>query len=165
MRRKKNIEPKEGVLTSSMNVNNKEFKEFQVFLSDKAKSLTDKQRLNIELLSLQIKIEDYLNSNEKDIELISVGDFLRLYLDKLGIKQNKLAEYIGMRPSNFSKILSGSRKVNFELSFILGRIFNLDPKIWILIQVKNEYLEMKKEKANNFKNYKLEDLVRMKNVS
>ena len=129
MRRKKNIEPKEGVLTSSMNVNNKEFKEFQVFLSDKAKSLTDKQRLNIELLSLQIKIEDYLNSNEKDIELISVGDFLRLYLDKLGIKQNKLAEYIGMRPSNFSKILSGSRKVNFELSFILGRIFNLDHKI------------------------------------
>ena len=70
-----------------------------------------------------------------------------------------MAEYIGLKPSNFSKILSGSRKVNFELSFILGQIFNLDPKVWMLIQVKNEYLELKKEKEKYFQNFKLEDLV------
>lgn len=158
---KKKIEPQDGVLTTSMDIKSKEFKEFQLFLSDKVKSLDEKQKLRIELLALQIKIEDYLNSNERNIDMITVGDFLRLYLDKLGIKQNKLATYIGLKPSNFSKILSGSRKVNFELSFILSRIFNLDPKVWMLIQIKNEYLELKKEKENDFKNYKLEDLVKV----
>ena len=102
-----------------------------------------------------------MKSNEGSSNMITVGDFLRLYLDKLDIKQNKLANYIGLKPSNFSKILSGSRKVNFELSFILSRIFNLDPKVWMLIQKKNEYLELKKEKENYFRKYKLEDLVKV----
>jgi plasmid maintenance system antidote protein VapI len=75
------------------------------------------------------------------------------------LKQNELARYIGLDPTNFNKILSGKRKVNFELSFMLSQIFNLDPKTWILIQVKNEYLELKRDKLKNFKKYKLEDLI------
>ncbi len=136
----KNIEPKNGVLTNSMNVNSREFKEYQLFLSNKIDTLNEKQKLQIELFALQVKIKDYLNSNEKEIDVLTVGDFLRLYLKKLNIKQNKLANYIGLKPSNFSKILTGSRKVNFELSFMLSKIFKLDPKTWMLIQVKNEYL-------------------------
>ena len=103
-RKANNKQSKEGVLTISMNVNTKEFNEFQVLLTDKAKSLTETQRLNIELFSLQLQLEDYLNSNEKTTQLISVGDFLRRYLNKLDIKQNRLAKYIGLQPSNFSKI-------------------------------------------------------------
>ena len=72
---------------------------------------------------------------------------------------NAATQYIGINPANFSKILSGSRKVNFELSFMLSQIFSLDPKIWMLIQVKNEYLELKKNKAKYFQNFKLEDLI------
>ena len=155
----KNMGPEEGVLTISMDDSTKEFKELQLYLSNKVESLDEKQKLGIDLLALQIKIEDYLNSNEGNSDIITVGDFLRLYLNKLDIKQNRLAAYIGIRPSNFSKILSGSRKVNFELSFILGQIFNLDPKIWMLIQVKNEYLELKKKKEQYFDKFKLEDLL------
>jgi antitoxin component HigA of HigAB toxin-antitoxin module len=98
-------------------------------LIKKAESLEAQQRLQVELFAIQVKIEDYLNTNVESDDTVTVGDFLRIYLDKLSIKQNKLAEYIGMKPSNFSKILSGSRKVNFELSFILSRIFKLDPKV------------------------------------
>ncbi|MFK7799680.1 MAG: transcriptional regulator [Aureispira sp.] len=155
----KKIEPHNGVLTTSMDTTSKEFKELQLFLSDKAESLENKQKLDRELLAIQIKIEDYLNANESSNEVVTVGDFLRLYLKKLNIKQNKLANYIGLKSSNFSKILSGERKVNFELSFILGQLFNLDPKVWILIQIKNEYVAVKEEKENDFQNYKLEDLV------
>jgi len=156
---KKINEPQDGVLTTSMDVNSKEFKEFQLILKEKAESLEDKQKRSIELLALQIKMEDYLNVDEGSTDIITIGDFLRLYLDKLGIKQTKLAQYIGLKPSNFNKILSGSRKVNFELSIILSRIFNLDPKIWMLIQIKNEYLNLKNEKGGQLQNYKLEDLM------
>jgi len=156
---KKIKEPQDGVLTTSMDIKSKEIKELQLIIKNKVDSLEDKQKLSIELLALQIKMEDYLDLNEENTEIITIGDFLRLYLERLKIKQNKLAQYIGLKPSNFSKLLSGSRKVNFELSFILGRIFNLDPKIWMLIQVKNEYLSLKKEKGKYFRNYKLEDLI------
>lgn len=162
MAKNKKIEPKSGALTTSMNVNSKEFKAFQLFLSNRVDSLSEKQKSRIELLALKIKIEDYLNSNEDESDMITVGDFLRLYLDKLDIKQNLLAKYIGLKPSNFSKILSGSRKLNFELAFIISHIFNLDPKVWMLIQVKNEYLELKKAKLEYYQNFKLEDLVKYK---
>lgn len=159
MIKNKSIEPENGVLTSSMNVENKEFKELQLFLSNKADSLSEKQKLQIQLFGLQIKMEDYINSHEDENNLIRVGDFLRLYIDKLNLKQNRLAKYIGLNPTNFNKILSGNRKMNFELSFILSQIFNLDPKIWILIQVKNEYLQLKKNKAKLYQKFKLEDLM------
>ena len=161
MVKNKKIEAQNGVLTTSMNVNSKAFKEFQLFLSNKADALSEKQKLQIELLALQIKIEDYINSNEEEMDVITVGDFLRFYLDKLNIKQNKLANYIGLKPSNFSKLLSGSRKINFELSFILSQIFNLDSNVWMLIQVKNEYLELKKNKEKDYQNFKLEDLIKV----
>lgn len=153
------LEPQSGILTSSMDVKSREFKEFQLLLSEKADSLSKKQKLHLELLSLQIKIEDYLSANLEDDELLTVGDFLKLYLEKLDIKQNKLAAYIGLRPSNFSKILSGSRKLNFELSFMLGHIFNIDPKAWMSIQIKNEYIALKKDTGKNFQRFTLDDLI------
>ncbi|MDA7501984.1 hypothetical protein N8482_01795 [Chitinophagales bacterium] len=156
---KKNFDPQDGTLTTAMNVNSREFQEFQLFLSEKAKSLGEKQKVRIDLLALQIKIEDYLNSTISSNEMISVGDFLRLYLERLNIKQNKMADYVGLRPSNFSKILSGSRKVSFELSFILSRIFSLDPEAWMLIQVKNECLELKEDREEYFQDFKLDDLI------
>lgn len=159
MGKSKNIVLDNGVLTSSMDTKSREFREFQHFISEKAGSLSESEKSQIELFAIQVKIEDYLNSDEKESQILTVGDFLRLYINKLGLKQNTLAEYIGMNPGNFSKILSGNRKVNVELSYMLSQIFNLEPKIWMLIQVKNEYLELKKNKAKYYQNFKLEDLI------
>lgn len=156
----RNMELENGVLTTPMNIDSKEFMELQLFLRNRADELDEKQRLQLELFALQIKIEDYLDGHEDESHIIRVGEFLRLYIDKLGLKQNELARYIGLDPTNFNKILSGKRKVNFELSFMLSQIFNLDPKTWILIQVKNEYLELKRDKFKHFKKYKLEDLIK-----
>ena len=155
-------ESEESVLTDSMDVNSKEFKEFQFLLREKSGSQSAKDKMAIELFSLQIKVEDYLNT--EDGAIISVGDFLRDYLDRLNIKQNQLAKYIGLKPSNFSKILTGTRKVNFEQSFMLGQIFSLDPKAWMQIQIKNEYLELKKDKEKYFQTFTLEDLVKIKMI-
>ena len=62
MAENKKIEPQKGILTTSMEVNTKEFTAFQLLLSNKADSLSKKQKLRIELLALQIRIEDYLSS-------------------------------------------------------------------------------------------------------
>jgi len=159
MTKNKDIELQNGALTNPMATNSQEFKDVRAFLDKHIASLSKDRKINIELVSLKIKIEDYLNANDGD--MITVGDFIRLYLERLNIKQNVLAKYIGMQPSNFSKILSGSRKVNFELSFILSHIFSLDPRTWMMIQVKNDYLRLKNEKAKDYQHFKLEELQRL----
>ena len=102
MGRDRNMEPDNGALTTPMNADNKEFKELQLFLKNKADELDEKQRLQIELFALQIKIEDYLDAHEDEDHITEVGEFLRLYIDKLGLKQNELARYIGLDPTNFN---------------------------------------------------------------
>ncbi|MEM6726110.1 MAG: helix-turn-helix domain-containing protein [Bacteroidota bacterium] len=155
----KNKDPKQGVLTNPIDFNSKAFREFQAIIHEKASALSDDERRQIELFSLQIKMEDYLKKGIHSGEVIEIGEFLRSYLKKLKIKQNRFAHYIGLKPSNFSKILSGERKINIELAFILGHLFELDPLIWIQIQLKNEYMKLKTEKEESARQYRLSDLV------
>lgn len=151
---------KDGVLTNPMDRNSREFKELQLFLLKKAQELSLEEKLQIELLALQYKMEDYLKATIDENSKMSVGDFLRLYLKNLGIKQSKLATYIGLQPSNFNRILSGERRINFELSMILGQLFQVDPQIWLNIQVKNDYLRLEAKK--DYSKFKLQDLLPVK---
>jgi len=52
----------------------------------------------IELMALKFKMEDYLRSKDKHSKL--EGDFLKAYLTTFEIRQNKFAQYIGVKPSN-----------------------------------------------------------------
>ena len=154
-----NKELKTGMLTNPMDTTSQEFREFELILLNKAGSLSDLQKLRVELLSLQLKIEDYLSSDLTKSDKVTVGDFVRLYLEKFGIQQKKFAEYIGLNPSNFNKILSGERKLNLELSFVLGQLFKIDALMWMQIQMKNDYLDY--EEKVDCRKYKWEDLIQI----
>ena len=69
-----------------------------------------------------------------------------MYLDKINVKQDEFAKHIGVSLSNFNEILSGQRNVSIELSLILGQLFEIDPKLWLQIQLKNDYIKMEKKK-------------------
>ena len=148
---------KNGVLTNRMDINSTEFDEFQAILLNKSRQRSLKQKRNVELLTLKYQIEDYLNSDNQDIKL--VGDFLKQYLKTLHIQQNKFANYIGLKPSNLSKLITGERSINYNLALIFGKIFNINPMLWIEIQAKNELNKIEKEKNNEYYNYSLNDLI------
>ncbi|RLD91110.1 MAG: addiction module antidote protein, HigA family [Bacteroidetes bacterium] len=162
MMNKKITEPENGLLTNQMDVNSTDFDKFQAKLLNKSRARTQEQNLNIELLALKYKIEDYLNNdNNEDVKI--AGEFIKQYLRTLRIKQNRFAEYIGIKPSNLSKLLKGERPINYELALILGRIFKVNPMIWIEIQAKNELLRLKQVKHQELFKYSLKDLLRMDN--
>lgn len=102
-------------------------------------------------------MEDYLKSEGQDVRL--AGEFLKLYLKTLYIHQNKFAKYIGLNPSNLSKLISGERPINYELALIFGKLFNNDPMLWIEIQAKNELRKLKKARKEKYHNYSLHDLI------
>jgi plasmid maintenance system antidote protein VapI len=146
-----------GLLTEQMDTKSVEFKEFQAKLLNISRNRTEEEQTNIELLALKYRIEDYIES-EKD-ELESAGSFLRQYLKVLHIKQKIFANYIGLKPSNLSKLLNGERPINYNLAIVFGKIFNIDPMIWIEIQAKNEMSKLRETNKENYLNYSIKDLV------
>ncbi|MBI9039607.1 MAG: hypothetical protein JEY97_15870 [Bacteroidales bacterium] len=157
MKNNKQIEPTNDALTNRMDVGTNSFDEFQAILLNKSKKQTIEQKRKIELLALKFKMEDYLKSEGHDIKL--AGEFLKLYLKTLHIQQNKFANYIGINPSNLSKLIIGERPINYELALIFGKIFNNNPMLWIEIQAKNELMKLKKTKSQKYQSYSLNDLI------
>jgi len=146
-----------SVLTEKMDSDSKEFKQFQDIILEKSREQTASQKRKNDLTALKIKMEDYLNSKQDKITL--PGEFLREFLKTLKIQQKKFAEYLDMRPSNLSKVLSGERPINSEMALVLGEIFDQDPMIWLNIQTKNELTKIGKSQNKRIKKHSLEDLI------
>lgn len=141
-------QPLPGALTVPMDFDSEEYKMHRKILDERIKAMSPEEKRQVELIRMEYTIKNYLDAKITESEMITVGDFLRMYLDKLNIRQNKFAQYIGIQPPNFNKILSGQRNVSIELSLILGQLFQIDPKVWLQIQLKNDYIKMEKKKDN-----------------
>jgi len=146
-----------GVLTNRMDIGSKEFDEFQAIVLNKSKAQSEKQKRKIELMALKFRMEDYLKSEDTDIVL--PGEFLKTCLEITRVRQKKFAEYIGLKPSNLSKIIGGERPINHEMAIILGKIFNVEPMLWLNVQAKNELMKMAQSNKNKYVRYSLERLV------
>jgi len=150
-------ESKDGMLTNRMDFGAKGFDEFQSILLKKSKERDIQQKRNIELVTLKYEMEDYVNSEKE--EVTSAGEFLKLILKSLPVHQNKFANYIGLKPSNLSKLISGERPINYDLALIFGRLFNHNPMLWIKIQAKNELLKLLSTQKSRYLDYSLNDLI------
>ena len=157
MEKQKN-EPQEGMLTKHMDFGTQGFDEFQAILLKKSKTRSDAQRRKINLLIFKYQMEDYINSDKSEIK--SAGEFLKIILNSLQIQQNKFADYLGLKPSNLSKLISGERSINYELALIFGRLFNHNPMLWIEIQAKNELHRLFNAKSSKYSDYSLNDLIK-----
>ena len=157
MKQSKQINLETGALTVPMDIGSDAFKDFQLFIKSKSMSQTEGQRRLVKLMGLKFQMEDYLSHDNP--EHISIGDFLKAFLSTAQIRQNRFAEYIGLQPSNFSKLLNGDRKLNVEVALILSNIFDVAPSTWIGIQTKNELSNVSEEKLKSYSKYQLKELL------
>lgn len=145
------------MLTETMDIGTREFCQFQSILFDKTKRIDPFQKKIIELRSIQYEMEDDITSDDTDVK--AVGTYLKAILKALDIPQNRFANYIGLRPSNFSKLLKGERPVNYDLALIFGKLFNHDPMLWIKIQAKNKLKKLDLAQGTKYRDYSLTDLL------
>lgn len=118
------------------------------FIMAHSQAQSKEQKLRNELLTIQYKIEDYIES-ENISDPLRVLDFVKLYLKTFNITQKKLAELFEMKDSNLHKYLVGERKLNPSLVLKLSSFSHLNPEYWLRVEVKNELIEIKKERARN----------------
>ena len=109
----------DNILTNRMDIGTQGFDDFQTILLQKSRKRTDNQKRKIDLLTLKYQMEDYIVADEMEVK--SAGEFLKIILKSLHIQQNKFAAYIGLKPSNLSKLMTGERNINYDLALIFGR--------------------------------------------
>jgi addiction module HigA family antidote len=141
-----------------VNTNSKEFKELQKQIASSSNKQSKTKVIENILLSLRFKMESYLLGNESDY--FEVGWFLKEYLKELNIKNKTFAEYIEYKESNLSALFAGRRKINYDLALKLGKIFKVEPTLWIHIQSKNELIKIEKETIKDYQNYNIKELIR-----
>jgi plasmid maintenance system antidote protein VapI len=120
-----------------------------------SKKQSHERRLRNELLSIQYKIEDYIENENIAVEM-KILDFVKLYLKSLNLTKKKLASAFEMGDSNLHKYLKGERKLNPDIVFKLSSFSHTKPELWYFIQAKNELLKLKSEK-NKLKQYEKYD--------
>ena len=118
------------------------------FITVHSQKQSKERKLRNELLAIQYRIEDYIGS-ENISDRLRILDFVKLYLKALNVTQKKLADLFEMKDSNLHKYLVGERKLNAAIVLKLSSFSNLNPEYWLRVEVKNELIEIKKEKERN----------------
>lgn len=106
------------------------------------------RKLRNELLAIKYRIEDYIEA-ESISERLRVLDFVKLYLKTFNVTQKKLADLFEMKDSNLHKYLIGERRLNASIVLKLSSFSHLNPEYWLRVQVKNELIEITKEKERS----------------
>lgn len=146
-----------GLLTIPVDVESQEFKDFQLLIAAKSTAMSKKEKVSVELYGLRLTMQDCLRSSSNNT--IDAGGYLKSALNLSGIRQNRFAEYIGLKPSNLSKIFTGERKISLDQALIFESIFGIKAKVWLGIQVKNELKKVSGSLRRKFGKYKINELI------
>jgi antitoxin HigA-1 len=141
--------------------NDKKNEGIKEFIATHSANQSKERMITNRLLSIQYKLEDYIQNEDEDEEVLKILDFVKMYLKALNLTKKKLAVYFEMRDSNLQKYLSGERKLNAKVALKLSAFSHTKPEHWYRVQVKNELIELNKEKQNvaEYQKYDYRNLV------
>ena len=163
MKTKNELTPFDGLIGTGQAKSDwtpEEYKQFEKIIIEHRKKTNQTDVVNFALTFVKLEMGDYLIQEEIEKQ-ISVGDFLKKFIKATGKKNKVFAKYIGIEESNLSSIISGRRKINIPLALKLEQIFGVNPSWWFEVQLKNEFLDLKKQKKKTSrKKYSLKGLLK-----
>ena len=140
--------------------NDNKFEKINDFIKIHADNQSKERKIKNKLLSIQYKLEDYINKEEvQEGEMLDLLDFVKMYLKVLNITKKDLAKYFEMKDSNLHKYLTGQRKLNPEIVLKISSFSHTKPEYWYRVQVKNEIAKLKKEKMKDYEKYDYKKLL------
>ena len=146
-----------GLGEGLINTNSAEFKHLKEMIASAYSDQKASEVIENQFLSIRFNMESYLNSDSD--EIINTGEFIKMYLSALDAKATTFAKYIGYEKSNLSALMNGRRKINPSLAIKLGRVFKVNPVIWLHLEVKNELKREKQVNSSNYDTYSLKDFL------
>jgi len=116
------------------------------------------------MLAVQYRMEHYVNDDQVTYESIyAIEDFVKDFLKVLGINKGTFAGYIEMDGSNLNKYYRSERRFNIELALKFAYFFHTPVDLWLKVQIKNELLQLQKEKEaeDKYRKYDYEKVLQI----
>jgi antitoxin HigA-1 len=107
---------------------------------------SSEQKLKNELMAIRYEMEEYLDNDSPTNKPLTIEKAISDYLEVLNLPFRKFALCLDTTDGNLRKYLSGERKFNKDLALKFASFFHTSPELWLLLQLKNELMELKKEK-------------------
>lgn len=124
----------------------------ETLIKQESQKQSEERVLRNNMLAVQYEIEDYLESENISVnKTLEIGHFVKLYLNEMRLTKARFAHILELQPSNLHKYLTGDRKINADLALKFSYFFNTKPEMWIMIQAKNEIIQVKLERGNSGK--------------
>lgn len=139
---------------------NEEVKATLQIMRERVDAYSPEQKLKNKLFKLRIEMFLFVDPDQNQRTGKTVAEFLRSFINTIGIKNKEFAQYLNLKESNLSAILNGKRRINIELAFKLGQLFEMRPELWLQVQSKHEMIQLETEKKSMGQQYKLEDLLK-----
>ena len=146
-----------GLGEALVNQNADSYKELQRIISNRSQNQSEADRTENKLLSIRFQMETYLN--EESDEIIPPGSFIEKMISAIGVTKTRFSKYIDYDYSNLIAVLKGRRKINPDLAIKIGKIFGINPVLWLHVESKNELSRYIKEEKPD-RNYSLADLIK-----
>lgn len=137
-----------GTGVGLINPNSKDLSAVKQAIQDHYSTLGEEEKMMIRLRGLRYKMESFTLGLSME-ENLSAGGILKEFIHAIGVRQKVFAGYIGLKTTNLSAIINGTRRINHDLAFKLGSIFAMDPALWMNVQNKAELVAMKKQKPDD----------------
>ena len=132
---------------------------FEAIVLDRAKKRTPKERQRNEFMGIYAEVISYVDNPIKENSNMDIGCFIKKLLAIYNLPQKKLADYLGLNKSNFSALMNGNRKINFDLALKLAHIFGIKADLWLMVQNKNELWKLEKANKKEYEKYSLKGLI------
>jgi antitoxin HigA-1 len=130
------------------------------FIKADSETISNERRIRNKLLSIKYKIEDYIEKEDfKESGMLSLLDFIKMYLKIFDITKRDLAKYFEMEDSNLHKYLIGERKLNSEIVLKISSFTHTRPEYWYRIQLKNEIAKLKSQEIKRYDKYDYRNLI------
>jgi plasmid maintenance system antidote protein VapI len=99
------------------------------------------------MAAVRYRIEEYLlDENITLDDVCTIEDFVTDFLKVLGLKKGEFAKYIDIDDSNLNKYYRRDRRFNTVLALKFAQFFHTPADLWLKVQIKNELLELQREK-------------------
>lgn len=97
--------------------------------------------------AVRYRMEAYVQDENITLDkAYMIEDFVSDFLKILGLKKGQFAKHIDIDDSNLNKYYKSDRRFNTVLALKFAHFFHTSADIWLKVQLKNELLELQREK-------------------
>ncbi len=148
-----------GNKDGSSNLTREEFDALGKIFRERSEKYSEEQKRTFELMGVYASMISYIDTPEDNGTILEIGHFIKKILAIYHLPHKKLADYLGINKSNFSALMSGKRKINFDLALKLAHIFGIKADLWLMVQNKNELWKLENANKEEYEKYSLKGLM------